>query len=147
MEIVEIKQGKESYIDLLLEADPDKDVVMKYLNDGEMYILKDKEKILAEIVITKIDDETCELKNIATKEEARGKGYASKMIKYIFDVYSSKYKRMIVGTIENMIPFYVLNGFTKYHHTVKNFFLDNYKEEVWDGDLHCIDMYYYSKEF
>lgn len=147
MEIVEIKQGKELYIDLLLEADPDKDVVMKYLNDGEMYILKDKEKILAEIVITKIDDETCELKNIATKEEARGKGYASKMIKYIFDVYSSKYKRMIVGTTENMIPFYVLNGFTKYHHTVKNFFLDNYKEEVWDGDLHCIDMYYYSKEF
>lgn len=147
MEIVEIKQGKELYIDLLLEADPDKDVVMKYLNDGEMYILKDKEKILAEIVITKIDDETCELKNIATKEEVRGKGYASKMIKYIFDVYSSKYKRMIVGTTENMIPFYVLNGFTKYHHTVKNFFLDNYKEEVWDGDLHCIDMYYYSKEF
>lgn len=33
MEIVEIKQGKELYIDLLLEADPDKDVVMKYLND------------------------------------------------------------------------------------------------------------------
>lgn len=123
MEIVEIKQGKELYIDLLLEADPDKDVVMKYLNDGEMYILKDREKILAEIVITKIDDETCELKNIATMEQARGKGYASKMIKYIFDEYSSKYKRMIVGTTENMIPSYVLNGFTKYHHTVKNFFL------------------------
>ena len=58
-----------------------------------------------------------------------------------------KYKRMIVGTSENMIPFYDLNGFTKYHHTVKNFFVDNYNEEIWDGDLHCIDMYYYSKEF
>lgn len=46
-----------------------------------------------------------------------------------------------------MIPFYVSNGFTKYHHTVKNFFVDNYDEEIWDGDLHCIDMYYYSKEF
>lgn len=54
---------------------------------------------------------------------------------------------MIVETTENMIPFYVLNGFTKYHHTVKNFFVDNYDEEIWDGDLHCIDMYYYSKEF
>ncbi len=30
--------------------------------------------------------------------------------------------------------------------TVKNFFIDNYEEEIWDGDLHCIDMYYYSKE-
>ena len=54
---------------------------------------------------------------------------------------------MIVGTTENMIPFYVLNGFTKYYHTVKNFFVDNYKDEIWDGDLHCIDMYYYAKEF
>ena len=25
--------------------------------------------------------------------------------------------------------------------------INNYSEEVWDGDLHCIDMYYYSKEF
>ena len=39
----------------------------------------------------------------------------------------------------------LLNGFTKYHHTVKNFFVDNYEEEIWDGDLHCIDMYYYYK--
>ena len=46
-----------------------------------------------------------------------------------------------------MIPFYVLNGFTKYYKTIKNFFVDNYKEEIWDVDLHCIDMYYYSKEF
>lgn len=45
-----------------------------------------------------------------------------------------------------MIPFYVLNGFTKYHHTVKNFFINNYDKEIWDGNLQCIDMYYYSKE-
>ena len=41
----------------------------------------------------------------------------------------------------------MFNGFTKYHHTVKNFFVDNYNEEIWDGDLHCIDMYYYAREF
>ena len=29
---------------------------------------------------------------------------------------------------------------------MKNFFTDNYDEEIWDGNLHCIDMYYYSKE-
>ena len=87
------------------------------------------------------------MKNISTDIEYRGNGYASKIIKYVFEIYKSKYKRMIVGTTENMIPFYVLNGFTKYHHTVKNFFVDNYKDEIWDGKLQCIDMYYYSKEF
>lgn len=50
---------------------------------------------------------------------------------------------MIVGTTENNIPFYVKCGFDKYYKTIKNFFTDNYSEEVWDGDLQCIDMYYY----
>lgn len=145
--IMKVKENKENYMDLLLEADPDKDVVSGYIKEADLYTLKDREKVLAEVTITKVDEETCELKNIATTEDARGKGYANKLIQYVFQEYQTKYKRMIVGTTENMIPFYVLNGFTKYHHTAKNFFVDNYKEEVWDGDLHCIDMYYYSKEF
>ena len=111
-----------------------------------MYVLEDNYEVLAEIVITKVDEETCELKNIATLKDARGKGYAKKLIQYVFNEYKAKYKKMIVGTTENMIPFYVINGFTKYHYTAKNFFLENYEEEIWDGDLQCIDMYYYYKE-
>ena len=52
----------------------------------------------------------------------------------------------INGHIENNIPFYVKQGFDKYLKTVKNFFLDNYDEELFDGDLKCSDMYYYSKD-
>ena len=44
------------------------------------------------------------------------------------------------------IPFYVKQGFDKYEKTIKNFFIDNYKEEIIDGDTKCIDMYYYSKD-
>lgn len=147
MQIKKINKRKEEYLDLLLNADPDENVVRKYLKDGELYIGLIDNIAVCEVVITKIDENTCELKNIATNKEYRGKGCASELIKYVFNIYKLQYKTMIVGTTENMIPFYVLNGFTKYHHTVKNFFLDNYKEEIWDGNLHCIDMYYYAKEF
>ena len=145
MKIKNIKE-KEKYINLILEADPNKDIVNKYLNNSEMYGIFENEKCICEVIITEVNKDTCELKNISTDIEYRGNGYASKIIKYVFEIYKTKYKRMIVGTTENMIPFYVLNGFTKYHHTVKNFFVDNYKEEIWDGELQCIDMYYYSKE-
>ena len=134
-------------MNLLLEADPDENVVNKYINKSDMYIGIEDNKVVCVIVITEVDNDGCELKNIATLKEYRGRGYAKKLLEYVFKEYSMKYKRMIVGTSENMIPFYVLNGFTNYHHTVKNFFIDNYNEEIWDGDLHCIDMYYYSKEF
>lgn len=147
MEIKKINnEEKEKYMDLILEADPDKEVVKKYINNGDMYGIFENEKCVCEIIITKVDKDTCELKNISTDINFRGKGYASKIIKYIFEVYKNKYKTIIVGTTENMIPFYVLNGFTKYHHTVKNFFINNYDKEIWDGNLQCIDMYYYSKE-
>ena len=141
-----ITSNKEKYMNLLLEADPEEDIVRKYLDDGDMYIGIAADEVVCEIIITKVNEEECELKNIATLPACRGKGYGQKLIQYVFNEYKDKYKRMIVGTTENMIPFYVLNGFTRYHHTVKNFFVDNYPEEIWDGDLHCIDMYYYYKD-
>lgn len=143
--MVNIKQiiDKEKYIELFLEADPDREVVEKYLKDAEVYGIFENEKLLCEAMITKVDDEICELKNIATIEEARGKGYGKRIVKYIASLYKNKYKKMIVGTTENNIPFYVKCGFDKYYKTVKNFFVDNYKDEIWDGDLQCIDMYYY----
>lgn len=147
MEIKKIINNKEKYMNLLLEADPDETVVKQYINNGEMYVAFEGEEAVCEIIVTEVDNEVCELKNIATLENSRGKGYAHKLIKYVFKEYSKKYKRMIVGTTENMIPFYVRNGFTKYYKTVKNFFIDNYQEKINDGNLQCIDMYYYSKEF
>ena len=138
--------NKEDYLDLLLLADPSKELVLDYIKESDMYGVVVDNKVVCEVVVCKVDSDSCELKNISTLDEYRGNGYASKLIKYIFDIYKGKYKTMIVGTSENMIPFYVLNGFNKYHHTVKNFFIDNYKEEIWDGNMQCIDMYYYSKE-
>lgn len=146
MKIEKVVKDKEKYLNLLLEADPEEDVVKAYLDKGDMFVGIVDGKAVAEIVITKVNDDECELKNIATLPEARGNGYAQKLIKYVFEEYKGKYKKMIVGTTENMIPYYVLNGFTRYHHTVKNFFIDNYKEPIYDGDLHCIDMYYYYKD-
>ena len=62
------------------------------------------------------------------------------------DNYKQKYNKMLVGTTENNIPFYVKQGFDKYEKTIKNYFVDNYDEEIFDGDLQCVDMYYYSND-
>ena len=140
------RENKEQYLELLLEADPSKEMVSKYLADGDLFVLTYKDEPVCVSVVTKVDNDTVELKNIATKEGFRGKGYGKKMIKYLADNYKTRYKRMIVGTTENNIPFYVKQGFDKYEKTIKNFFIDNYNEELWDGNMQCVDMYYYSKD-
>ena len=141
----EIKQifEKEKYMDLLLEADPEKEIVKGYLNDSDIYGLFEDDDIMSIIVITKVDENLCELKNIATIKQARGKGFGKQLIQYVTTIYKDKYEKMIVGTTENNIPFYVKCGFDRYYKTVKNFFIDNYKETIWDGNMQCIDMYYY----
>ena len=140
------KEDNEKYIDLLLEADPSKDMINKYLKNGELFVLTYKDDVACVAVVIRIDDETIELKNIATKEIYREQGYGKKMLKYLTDNYKTRYKKMIVGTTQNNIPFYVKQGFDKYEKTIKDFFIDNYEEEIWDGDLLCTDIYYYSKE-
>ena len=139
-------ENKDDYIDLLLDADPSKASIDKYLSDSDVYGLQVEENIVSLAVILHIDKITLELKNLVTKEEYRGKGYAKKLLKSLCGNYKQKYNKMLVGTSENNIPFYVKQGFDKYEKTIKNYFIDNYDEEIIDGDLHCIDMYYYSKD-
>ena len=139
-------ENKEDYIDLLLEADPSKDMIHKYLNDSDVYALKKEAELISIAVILHIDRKTLELKNIVTTEKYRNKGYAKTLLKSLCGNYKQKYDRMLVGTTENNIPFYVKQGFDKYEKTIKNFFIDNYKEEIKDGELTCTDLIYYSKD-
>ncbi len=139
------KENKEQYMDLLLKADPSEEMINKYLKNADLFVLTYNEDIACIAVVTKIDEDTVELKNIVTKKEFRGKGYGKKMLKYLADNYKTKYKKMIVGTTENNIPFYVKQGFDKYEKTIKKFFIDNYDEEIKDGELTCTDLIYYSK--
>ena len=139
-------ENKEDYIDLLLEADPSKDMIHKYLNNSDVYALKKEDELISIAVILHIDRKTLELKNIVTKENYRNKGYAKTLLKSLYGNYKQKYDRMLVGVAENNIPFFVKQGFDKYEKTIKNFFVDNYKEEIKDGELTCTDLIYYSKD-
>ena len=139
-------ENKEDYIDLLLEADPSKDMIHKYLNDSDVYAIQKADELISIAVILPISRKTLELKNIVTKENYRNKGYAKTLLKHLSGNYKQKYDRMLVGTTENNIPFYVKQGFDKYEKTIKNFFIDNYKEEIKDGELTCTDLIYYSKD-
>lgn len=138
-------ENKEDYMDLLLEADPSKASIIKYLNDSDVYGLKLNDEIISLAVILHIDKNTLELKNLVTKKEYRNKGYAKRLLRHLCGNYKQKYDKMIVGTTENNIPFYVKQGFDKYEKTLKNYFIDNYDEEIKDGNLISTDMIYYAK--
>ena len=146
MRIEKITNNKKQYLDLLLLADEQEDMIDKYLEDGDMFALYDDD-LKTVCVVAAIDKDTCELKNIATYKKYQGKGYATSLIKFIFDFYKNNYKTMLVGTgdVPTILSFYESCGFEK-SHSIKNFFTDNCDHPIFEEGIQLIDMVYLKKK-
>lgn len=64
MKIREVIDHKKAYVDLLLLADEQEDMIDRYLERGTMYVLED-DGVKAECVVTDEGGGILELKNIA----------------------------------------------------------------------------------
>ncbi|NRT73296.1 GNAT family N-acetyltransferase [Clostridium beijerinckii] len=142
MEVKKIINNKKQFLDLLLLADEQEDMIDRYLENGEMFALYDDD-LKSICVVVKKDRNIYELKNMATYEKYQGKGYGKKLIRYIFDYYKGKCTTMIVGTGDSdlTIPFYKNCGF-RVSHRIKNFFTDNYDHPIFENGIQLVDMIY-----
>ncbi len=146
MRIEKISENKKQFIDLLLLADEQENMIDKYLPSGDLFALFDDD-LKSVCVVVAVNSEDCELKNIATYEKYQGKGYGRALINYISGYYKDSYKRMFVGTGETpaILSFYERCGF-EISHRVENFFTDNYDHLMFEGDIQLIDMIYLRKD-
>ena len=146
MRIEKFVENKKQFLDLLLLADEQENMIDKYLPGGDLFALFNDD-LKSVCVVVPINSEICELKNIATYEKCQGKGYGRALINYISNFYENDYKTMLVGTGEtpSVLSFYEGCGFSK-SHKVKNFFIDNYDHPIFDGDVQLIDMIYLKKD-
>jgi len=145
--IEQIKENKKQYLDLLLLADEQEDMVDRYLDEGEMFVLYDPEAV-GECVVVKLEEGVYEIKNIATDPSVHGKGYGRALIEFVVQHYAGLCKQLLVGTGDSplTIPFYEKCGF-KEHHRLKNFFTDNYDHPIIEAGVQLVDMVYLSREF
>ena len=147
MEIKQILVDKKQFLDLLLLADEQEDMIDKYLERGEMFALYDDD-LKSICVVTREDESTCEIKNIATMPEYQRQGYGKKLISFVFEHYKDKCKTLLVGTGDSplIIPFYEHCGFIQ-SHRVKNFFTENYDHPIFEDGVQLVDMVYLRKDF
>ena len=123
LEVRKISAGKKAYLPLLLEADPSEKMIDKYLEKSEMYVLMINGQAASVAVVGQVDEQLCELYNLATAPDMRGKGYASRLVRHLIRLYQPRCKRMLVGTSQPLMGFYERFGF-KYGFTREGFFLD-----------------------
>lgn len=146
MGIRKVETDKKRYLDLLLLADEQEDMVDRYLERGTMYVLED-DGVKAECVVTDEGDRILELKNIAVEPAAQDKGYGKALIDFLIETYAGQYTVLQVGTGDSpsTIPFYEACGFRR-HHLVKNFFTDHYDHPIYECGVQLVDMVYLQRE-
>jgi len=144
MEILEVKENKEQYMDLLLLADGQESMIQKYLNRGTLFALYEDYDLKTVAVVTKESQDTYEIKNIATLKIYQGKGYGKAMVNHIIQYCKNQGKILLVGTpeSENTLIFYEGLGFV-YSHTEKDFFVKNYAHPIMENGVQLRDKLYY----
>ena len=142
MVIIEVTENKKQYLDLLLLADEQENMIDRYLEKGRMYILIDN-GIKCECVVTKEGNGVLEIKNIATVPKYQGKGYAKALIDFLVKEYGNEYSILQVGTGDSplTVPFYEKCDFIR-SHSIKNFFIDNYDHPIYECGVQLVDMVY-----
>ena len=146
MEIRKVETNKKRYLDLLLLADEQEDMIDRYLERGTMYVLMD-DGVKAECVVTDEGNGILELKNIAVEPASQGKGYGKAIVDFLVRTYTGQYAVLQVGTGDSpsTIPFYEACGFRR-HHLVKNFFTDHYDHPIYEGGVQLADMVYLQRK-
>ena len=146
MTITKIIKNKKDYLDLLLLADEQEDMIDRYLEQGTMYVLEDN-GVKCECVVTDEGNGILEIKNIATAPEVQGNGYGRKLIEFLVKTYSGPYTVLQVGTGDSpmTIPFYEHCGFVR-SHTLPNFFTDNYDHPIYECGVQLVDMIYLQRK-
>ena len=146
MEVVQVFSNKKQFLELLLLADEQESMIDRYLEAGDLFALYDG-GLRSVCVVLKVNDRIYEIKNIATYEEFRGKGYGKYLVRFIPEHYRDECDTMFVGTgdIPIITKFYEQCGFT-YSHKIKNFFVDNYDHLMFESGIQLIDMVYFKKE-
>ena len=64
MEIRQITEDKDNYLEMLLIADPQENMIRRYLDKSDMFVLEDAGEVLTIGVVEHMKNKRCELKKI-----------------------------------------------------------------------------------
>ena len=97
MKVEQVFSDRKRFLDLLLLADEQEDMIDRYLERGDMFALYDEDKLRAVCVVTNEGKGIYELKNIATCPDSQRKGYGKSLIEYLFHHYSDRMLGHVCG--------------------------------------------------
>ena len=147
MTIRQVTERKKRYLDLLLLADEQEDMIDRYLERAIMYVLEENGQIIAQCALTDEGGGVLELKSLSVLPQFQKRGYGAALIRFVEDTFRGRFHTLQVGTGDSplTVPFYQKCGFAQ-HHRVKDFFPKNYDHPIVEAGVTLTDMVYLQKD-
>ncbi|ADO55571.1 MULTISPECIES: GNAT family N-acetyltransferase [Paenibacillus] len=144
MNIRLLKPNENCPLELLLLADPSRQLVEEYLKRGQCYVAEIEHQIVGVYVLLPTRPETIEVVNIAVAEVMHGKGIGRQLVTHAIETARSQgYKTLEIGTGNSSIgqlALYQKCGFRIVGVDLDFFVRHNYLEEIYENGIQCRDM-------
>jgi GNAT superfamily N-acetyltransferase len=146
MEIKIIDNNKKDFLDLLLLADEQENMIDKYLDRGTLFALYDN-GLKSICVVTDEGNSSYEIQSLATYEQFQGKGYGRRIVRHVCDCYKGKGATMLVGTgdVPWIVSFYERCGFT-FSHRLADYFVEHYENPIFEAGIQLKDKVYFKMD-
>lgn len=135
--------GEEPPMELLLLADPSRDIVEGYLGRGKCYVAEEDGAVIGVYVLIPTRPETAELVNVAVEESRHGRGIGKQLVLHAVRTAREEGARTIeVGTGNSSVAqlaLYQKCGF-RITGVDRDFFIRHYPMEIVENGIPCRDM-------
>ena len=151
--IQRVQGDRKRYMSLLLLADEQPEMVARYIDCGDMWVLTPEDApegvvpVVAECLVTDEGEGVLEIKSLAVEPTYQRRGYGRALIEHVATTYAGRYRTLQVGTGDSplTVPFYERCGFSR-SHVAPNFFTNNYDHPIYEAGVRLVDMVYMRRQ-
>jgi ribosomal protein S18 acetylase RimI-like enzyme len=143
MIIRKLNPGERPPMDLLLDADPSRELVEEYVGRGTCYVAETDGLVVGEYVLIRTRPGTVELVNIAVAGDRQGQGIGKKLVQHaIGQARQQGFRTIEIGTGNSgvgQLALYQKCGF-RITGVDRDFFIRHYPEPIFENGIQVIDM-------
>lgn len=135
--------GDELPYDLLLLADPSREIIDSYIHDSRVYVALIGDVRVGVYVLTPLEDKKAEVKNIAIHESWQGRGLGKQLLTdAAIKARDLGFRTLVIGTGNSSVAQLYLYQRSGFEITAirKDFFIQHYPEPIYENGIQCKHM-------
>ncbi|WP_200817076.1 GNAT family N-acetyltransferase [Chitinophaga eiseniae] len=148
--IIQLLEGQDALpYDLLLLADPSREMIDTYISDSRVYLARIGEVRVGVYVLTPLDGKKAEVKNIAVHENWQGRGLGKQLLTdAAIKARELGFETLVIGTGNSSVAQLYLYQRSGFEITAirKDFFVQHYPEPIYENGIPCKHMIMLEKQ-